>query len=295
MPEDWDPGFRALAVQPFGEGALSPQSASRAMAMWVVEGERRWILTVQGSAGDHPRRTEEKLRKFVSSIGVPEIDKALAEVESPEKIAMWRDTRSRLRDFAKPQRPEGFLAIGDACMGFNPVYGQGMTAAAQEAADLRTELDAQLAEHPGDLSGLPGRFYARADQLIKFCWNSSNTLDHRIPGGEYTVDGESRRVDPSSADFSDRLAAYMSLDPDRYVRYRETNPVAAVAGVARERGGRLRGQGGLGRARRARGAALIAPCPARRRGVAWTRSTSCGPASRSRRRRPGTPATPTCG
>lgn len=223
VPESWDPGFRALAVTPFGDGALTPESASRAMAMWVVEGDRRWILTVQGSAGDHPPRTEEKLREFVSSIGVPELDKALADVEFPEKIAMWRDTRSRLRDFAgQPDRPEGFFAIGDAWMGFNPVYGQGMTAAALEAADLRTVLDEHLAAHPGDLTGLAGRFYEKADALIKYCWTSSNTLDHRIPGVEYTVNGVPQQVDPISSDFSDRLAAYMALDPDRYIRYRET-------------------------------------------------------------------------
>ncbi len=223
VPEDWDPGFQALAVTPFGDGALTPESASRAMAMWVVEGERRWILTVQGAAGDHPPRTEEKLREFVSSIGVPELDKALADVEFPEKIAMWRDTRSRLRDFAgQPDRPDGFLVIGDAWMGFNPVYGQGMTAAALEAADLRTVLESHLADHPSDLTGLAGAFYEKADALIKYCWMSSNTLDHRIPGVEYTVDGEPKQVDPSSSDFSDRLAAYMAQDPDRYIRYRET-------------------------------------------------------------------------
>ncbi|ONH31640.1 FAD-dependent oxidoreductase [Pseudofrankia asymbiotica] len=223
VPENWSPGFRALAVTPFGEGALSPAAASRAMAMWVVEGERRWILTVQGSAGDHPPRKEQDLRAFVSSIGVPELDKALEEVEFPEPISIWRDTRSRLRDFAgQPRRPEGFLAIGDAWMGFNPVYGQGMTAAALEARDLRDELATHLTEHPGDLTGLPARFYAKADELIKYCWNSSNALDHRIPGVEYTVDGEPRQVDPSSSDFSDRLAAYMAQDPDRYIRYRET-------------------------------------------------------------------------
>src|SRR5262245_15081835 len=33
VPENWDPGFRALAVTPFGDGALSPASAARAMAM----------------------------------------------------------------------------------------------------------------------------------------------------------------------------------------------------------------------------------------------------------------------
>lgn len=223
VPEGWDPGFQALAVTPFGEGALTPAAASRAMAMWVVEGERRWILTAQGSAGDHPPRTEEKLRAFISSIGVPELDKALSEVTFPEKIAMWRDTRSRLRDFAgQPERPEGFFAIGDAWMGFNPVYGQGMTAAALEASDLRDEIASHLSEHPGDLTGLAARFYAKADALIKYCWTSSNALDHRIPGVEYTVDGVPQQVDPTSSDFSDRLAAYMALDPERYVRYRET-------------------------------------------------------------------------
>lgn len=97
-----------------------------------------------------------------------------------------------------------------------------MTAAALEARDLRDELSAHLDATTGDLTGLPERFYAKADALIKYCWNSSNTLDHRIPGVEYTVDGEARQVDPSSSDFSDRLAAYMAQDRERYVRYRET-------------------------------------------------------------------------
>lgn len=223
VPENWDPGFRALAITPFGEGALSPASASRAMAMWVVEGDRRWILTVQGSAGDHPPRTEEKLREFVAAIGVPELNKALADVEFPEKISMWRDTRSRLRDFAgQPERPEGFVVIGDAWMGFNPVYGQGMTAAALQARDLGEVLTAHLTARSSDLTGLPAAFYQTTDGLIKYCWNSSNALDHRIPGVEHTIDGEPQPVDPSSSDFGDRLAAYMAQDQDRYVRYRET-------------------------------------------------------------------------
>lgn len=223
VPENWDPGFRALAIQPFGPGSLRIEAERRAMAMWVVEGENRWILTAQGSAGDHPPRTEEKLREFLASIGIAELDKAMAEVEFPEKISMWRDTRSRLRDFAHlDERPEGFFVVGDAWMGFNPVYGQGMTAAAIEARDLRAEIEAHLAEKPGDLTGLPGRYYAKADAMIKFCWNTSNTADHRIPGVEYTIDGVPTTVDPTSSDFSDRLAAYMALDEERYVRYRET-------------------------------------------------------------------------
>jgi 2-polyprenyl-6-methoxyphenol hydroxylase-like FAD-dependent oxidoreductase len=223
VPENWQPGFRALAVTPFGQDALTPGAATRAMAMWEVEGDRRWILTVQGSAGDHPPRDEAKLREFVSSIGVPELDRALSEVEFPEPISLWRDTRSRLRDYpAQTRRPEGFIAFGDSWMSFNPVYGQGMTAAAIAARHLRDETGAQITERAGSLDGLADRFYASAASLIQYCWATSNTLDYRIPGVEVTVDGEAQQAETTTSDFSDRLAAYMALDRDRYTRYRET-------------------------------------------------------------------------
>jgi 2-polyprenyl-6-methoxyphenol hydroxylase-like FAD-dependent oxidoreductase len=186
-------------------------------------GDRRWILTVQGSAGDHPPRNEAKLREFVSSIGVPELDQALSQVEFPEPISLWRDTRSRLRDYAaQTNRPEGFLAFGDSWMSFNPVYGQGMTAAAIEATYLRDEIVAQLTEFGGSLDGLATRFYSRAVPLIEYCWTASNTLDYRIPGVEVTVGGTMQSVATTTSEFSDRMAAFMALDQDRYIRYRET-------------------------------------------------------------------------
>jgi 2-polyprenyl-6-methoxyphenol hydroxylase-like FAD-dependent oxidoreductase len=223
VPENWDPGFRALAVTPFGQDALTPAAATRAMAMWEIEGDRRWILTVQGSAGDHPPRDEARLREFVSSIGVPELDRALSEVEFPEPISLWRDTRSRLRDYpAQTNRPEGFLAFGDSWMGFNPVYGQGMTAAAITATYLRDEIGARFTERGGSVDGLAACFYTRAAPLIEYCWNTSNTLDFRIPGVEVTVGDVAQQVETTSSDFADRMAAYMAIDQDRYTRYRET-------------------------------------------------------------------------
>jgi 2-polyprenyl-6-methoxyphenol hydroxylase-like FAD-dependent oxidoreductase len=40
-----------------------------------------------------------------------------------------------------PKHPERFLAIADAVMGFNPIYGQGMSAAAIEAVSLKSALE----------------------------------------------------------------------------------------------------------------------------------------------------------
>ncbi|WP_216892294.1 FAD-dependent oxidoreductase [Nocardia alni] len=223
VPENWEPGFRALACVPFGEGALTPASEKRAMAMWVVEGERRWVLTVQGSAGDYPPSKVEDLLEFVSSIGAPELDRALSEVEFPERIRIWRDTTNRLRDYAgMAERPENFLTIGDAWAAFNPVYGQGMTVSALDARTLSREIADHLREHPGSLRGLAARYYAKNDELVKFCWSSSTALDYRIPDVEVTVDGVPQEVSPGTADFSDRLAAWVSLDKDRYMKFRET-------------------------------------------------------------------------
>jgi hypothetical protein len=72
------------------------------------------------------------------------------------------------------------------------------------------------------VDGLAARFYAAAGPLIDYCWTSSNTLDYRIPGVEVTVSDVPQQVETTSSDFSDRLAAYMALDQDRYTRYRET-------------------------------------------------------------------------
>lgn len=223
VPENWEPGFKALACVPFGEGALTSESAQRAMAMWVVEGERRWVLTVQGSAGDYPPRQVEDLKAFVASIGAPELSEALDAVEFPEKIALWRDTTNRLRDFAGHQdRPENFVSIGDAWAAFNPVYGQGMTSSALQARALADELGEHAASGIDSLKGLADRFYGKTNELVSFCWNSSTALDYRLPGVEVTVDGEPQEVEPGTADFSDRVAAWASLDQDRYVKYRET-------------------------------------------------------------------------
>ncbi|MCU1482994.1 MAG: binding domain protein [Subtercola sp.] len=222
-PDNWDPGFQALACVPYGDGAKTPEAATRAMAMWTVEGDRRWILTVQGSAGDMPPRSEDELRAFVSSIGVPQLTDTLDQVEFPERISIWRDTTSRLRDFAaQSERPENFIAIGDAWAAFNPVYGQGMTAAALEARTLARELTAHLAEHPGTLTGLADRFYTATNDVVQFCWRSSTNADYRIPGVEIFIDGVPQNVESAPDEFGDRLAVWMAQDQERYVRYRET-------------------------------------------------------------------------
>jgi hypothetical protein len=64
--------------------------------------------------------------------------------------------------------------VGDALCSFNPVYGQGMTVAAQEAALLRECLEAGA-------EGLAQRFFARANIVIDTPWDISAGNDLRHP------------------------------------------------------------------------------------------------------------------
>jgi hypothetical protein len=90
-----------------------------------------------------------------------------------------------------PDFPCGLLPIGDAICRFNPVYGQGMTIAVQEANvlfDLLQTLD-------GDpLATLAPTFLTRAEKLIAGPWAMSAIPDFIYPEtiGERPGDLEDR-------------------------------------------------------------------------------------------------------
>ncbi len=72
--------------------------------------------------------------------------------------------------------PVGFLVTGDALCAFNPVYGQGMTAAAMEAAALQDCLSEDRS-----LQDLHSRFFARAAKVIDIPWMMTTSEDFRYP------------------------------------------------------------------------------------------------------------------
>jgi hypothetical protein len=72
--------------------------------------------------------------------------------------------------------PRRFLIAGDAVCSFNPVYGQGMTSAAMQAAAL----DTLLKEHQ-NLDDITKPYFKKIARIVDIPWQTAVGEDFRFP------------------------------------------------------------------------------------------------------------------
>ncbi len=70
--------------------------------------------------------------------------------------------------------------MGDAIASFNPVYGQGMSSAAQQVEALQQILRERATES-GGLAGLSAAFFGKAAEVISAPWTLAANSDFAYP------------------------------------------------------------------------------------------------------------------
>ncbi|MCX4976478.1 NAD(P)/FAD-dependent oxidoreductase [Streptomyces sp. NBC_00620] len=140
----------------------------------------RWLVTLTGTRGGEPSADEGDFERFATEeLRHPVIGELIAGAEPLPGVAFTRSTGNRRYYYERSRPwPDGFAVVGDALAAYNPVYGHGMSVAAQSAVALR-----QVIRRRG--WGTPG--LARAAQKavarpVNAAWDLATGQDVFYPG-----------------------------------------------------------------------------------------------------------------
>ena len=153
---------RALGDDLVAISAPTPQQP-RGGGLSLVE-DGRCLVTLMGVLGDHPPTDPEGFDRFAADLALPDVHEILQDAEPLDAPVAYRYPSSVRNRYDRLARfPDGLAVLGDAVCTLNPIYGQGMTVAALEAAALGRDLAiGRPDDHRRDVGRISGLAWALA-------------------------------------------------------------------------------------------------------------------------------------
>lgn len=168
IPENAPSDWKSMMQLP------DPRVDSHGALLQPIEGGR-WIVVVTALHGDAPPVDMAGFIDWARTLRTPTIYNALRDAEPLGEIARFAFPGSVRRHFDRlPAFPRGLLPVADAVCRFNPVFGQGMSVAAQEARTLK-HLLRMSAARPDPLAELAPAFFAALEIVIDTPWSMVST------------------------------------------------------------------------------------------------------------------------
>jgi 2-polyprenyl-6-methoxyphenol hydroxylase-like FAD-dependent oxidoreductase len=167
------PDWQAVLIQP-----EPPHQKMYGVAL-PVEGDR-WVVGLGTWHSSDPPHDGERFEGAVNELPDSMISELMSRAEPVSDVTIAGFPSNRRRLFEKLGRlPAGYVALGDALCSFNPVYGQGMTCAVQEAVALGRVLDQHddMRMHASTARA----FYAAVAKVIQTPWQFAVGNDFNYP------------------------------------------------------------------------------------------------------------------
>ncbi|MEU1402364.1 FAD-dependent monooxygenase [Streptomyces sp. NPDC005728] len=144
-----------------------------------IEGDR-WLVTLSGTRGGRPTADPDEFEHFaLTGLKDPVIGHLLAQAKPLTDPVTTRSTANRRRYYENAETwPDGFAVIGDAVAGYNPVYGHGLSVAAQSVQALGRVLD----RHGPTAPGTARRIQRAVAGPVGNAWNLAVGQDAYYPG-----------------------------------------------------------------------------------------------------------------
>lgn len=166
-----DVWWRAIVIE------CSPPDVLVGGVLFPIEGNR-WLVTLQGFNGAYPPSDEAGFCDFARSLRSPILAEAIDRARPLGRVITTRGFVNRFRRYDLwRERPAGLVALGDSVCAFNPIYGQGMSAAASCARLLAESL-----ERWRDAPTVMARaFFDQQRAFLATPWHSATASDFRYP------------------------------------------------------------------------------------------------------------------
>jgi 2-polyprenyl-6-methoxyphenol hydroxylase-like FAD-dependent oxidoreductase len=147
----------------------SAPTSSRGAFLFPIE-DNKWMVSAGANHGDAPPGDHAGLLEFLKTLRTQTIYDAVKGAKPVVEIARFVLPSSLRRRFEQLQRfPGRLLIIGDGICRFNPVFGQGMSVAAQQAVILDLLLSGRVGD-PEVLDGLAPEYFAAIQEVLETPW-----------------------------------------------------------------------------------------------------------------------------
>lgn len=165
-------GWKLLAHTP-------PAPCKRGFLMIPVSGGR-WLVTQAEVFAAQTPDTHEKFIEFAKSQSLPHLYEIIKDGQPLSTVRRYRFPGSSWKRYHEvTSLPDGLIALGDAVLRLNPIYGQGMTASAVSANCLNQCLNEYYAKDGPRLAGFPHVFFRKMALSQKIAWELNVREDFR--------------------------------------------------------------------------------------------------------------------